>query len=156
MISRACVQCKIVNSGINKLVINHQQKFNQTMKSIAIICIFATLISMNSAQRGSYSGSRPIDNGVKGSFPDKQNTISNRFGETDITSNANQHVVPLPQHFPVNPNNNINLINQMNSQAADQQLFWFLNRDHISNHLNSPQNYGGTVHANRGSFMGKR
>lgn len=125
------------------------------MKVIAIICVFTTLIGLNNAQRGSYAGSRPINDGVKGPFPEQSNTLTSRFGEADANGNANQNVVPLPPHFPVNTNHNQYLLNRVNELPINQQPFWYVNREYISDHLNSPRT-GGSGVANRGHFMGRR
>lgn len=127
------------------------------MKVIAIICVFTTLVGLNSAQRGSYAGSRPIVNGLKGPFPEENNELTNRFSDSE----NQQNVIPLPQNFPVYVPHNMHHIDQINRRPLNEQPFWFANRDYINQHLNGPsQNgqplIGGSVTSNRGSFIGRR
>lgn len=126
------------------------------MRVIATICVFTSVISMCYAQRGSYAGSRPIINGYKGPYPEESNTLSNRFGDESNSINGYQNVIPLPQNFPFNADHNMYFLNNIDNLPQAQQPFWYLNRDYISNHLNGPQNVGGSVVSNRGSFMGRR
>ena len=104
------------------------------MKGIAIICVFTTLVGLNYAQRGSYAGSRPIVNGIKGPFPEENNELANRFSD----SNTQQNVIPLPQNFPIFVPHNMYLIDQVNQRPLNDQPFWFANRDIINEHLKGP------------------
>ena len=126
------------------------------MKFIAVICVFTIIVGLSHAQRGSYAGSRPIVNGIKGPFPEENNELTNRFSD----STTDQNVIPLPQNFPVYVPHNMYHIDQINQRPVYQQPFWFANRDYINEHLNGPQggqhNIGGSVTSNRGSFHGRR
>ncbi|KAL7041981.1 hypothetical protein ACKWTF_000976 [Chironomus riparius] len=104
------------------------------MKVFGIICVLTTLVGMNYAQRGSYAGSRPIVNGIKGPFPEENNELANRFSD----SGTQQNVISLPQNFPIYVPHNMYLIDQVNQRPLNEQPFWFANRDIINEHLKGP------------------
>ena len=131
------------------------------MKVIAFIVSLTLLMALASAQRGSYAGSRPITNGMKGPYPEQQQqtNLDNRFNDNSIGQNGVTPVasVPEPGLIPqYNPYNNWHLYNQAAQQPVHQQPFWLLNHQAIQNHLNNPQPLGVQPLANRGSFMGRR
>lgn len=132
------------------------------MKVIALIASFSTLMVLTSAQRGSYAGSRPINNGIKGNFPEQQqqqqqSIVANRFGDNTINANnQNDPLTPIQsQPAFIDPYNNYYYLNQINQLPQNQLPFWFVNRDIIDAHLNRPQINASPL-ANRGSFMGRR
>jgi hypothetical protein len=127
------------------------------MKVIGIICVFTTLVGLNNAQRGSYAGSRPIVNGIKGPFPEENNELANRFSD----SGTQQNVIPLPQHFPIYVPHNMYHIDQINQRPVNEQPFWFANRDIINEHLKGPgegisqsEPQGGTQNRFQGGQQG--
>ncbi|KAG5674654.1 hypothetical protein PVAND_004608 [Polypedilum vanderplanki] len=140
------------------------------MKVIILIVSLTTLVALTSAQRGHYAGSRPINDGIKGEFPDVQQptNLGNRFTDNSIGSGQTQPV----NSNPVNPNlipqyhpyNNMNLFNYFNQLPQHQQPFWFLNNEAIQGHLNrqQPQPIGMQSQPigvqplqNRGSFLNR-
>lgn len=117
------------------------------MKIIALS--FSLLVlSVANAQRGSYAGKRPIENGIKGAFPEQQTNIFNRFGDDNSLNSA-------PQRLPVDALGNVNLVNQLYSLPPEQRPFWLLNYQVIEAHRNQPQIFAQPF-ANRGSFAGRR
>lgn len=110
------------------------------MKVLISLALSVLLISVTEAQRGSYAGSRPIINGIKGDFP-VDTGISSRFGGNDL---------------PVDARGDVNLVNRLSDLPSNQQPFWLLNYQQIEQHRNQPQYSGGSVLANRGSFLGRR
>lgn len=118
------------------------------MKAQLVFSLSLMLISAVYAQRGSYAGVRPINNGIKGPFPTEQNTgLSNRFGDNTING--------PPQPLPVDALGDAYLVNRISQLPEHQQPFWYLNYQHIEAHRNQPQ-FSGSVLANRGSFGRKR
>lgn len=108
------------------------------------------------AQRGSYSGSSAIVNGIKENLSGASQGINNRFGgENSIPDNINPNFVPF---YTQNSYNHNQLANRLDQLPQSQQPFWYVNKDYISNYLNNPppQNSGQLPFVNRGSFMGKR
>lgn len=98
------------------------------------------------AQRGSYAGSRPIQNGNKGPFPmqSSNNEITNRFGGSDSYPK---------QYIPVDALGDYNLVNKLSQRPQHLQPFWLLNWQAIEAHRNNPQLSASPV-ASRGSFSG--
>lgn len=142
------------------------------MKVIVLIVSLTSLVALTSAQRGHYAGSRPINDGIKGPFPEQQSTnLGNRFNDNSIGSGQSQPVNfnqvdpnSIPQY---NPYNNMYLLNHFNNLPQHQQPFWFLNNQHIQGHLNrqQPQPIGNQLQSqqanvqplqNGGSFMNGR
>ncbi|CRK86561.1 CLUMA_CG000209, isoform A [Clunio marinus] len=102
------------------------------------------LISVINAQRGSYAGVRPIENGIKGPFPSPPPTnINNRFGDDSIGNG-----------LPVDALGDYNLVNKLSQLPLNKQPFWLLNYQHIEAHRNQPQ-FTGQAITNRGSFTGR-
>lgn len=111
------------------------------MKVLISLALTALLISVTAAQRGSYAGSRPIINGIKGDFP-VDTGISNRFGGDEL---------------PIDARGDVNLVNRLSDLPYNNQPFWFLNYQQIEQNRNQQQpQYVGSVLANRGSFLGRR
>lgn len=109
--------------------------------SLSVVSVFA--------QRGSYAGVRPIENGIKGPFPTPLPTgINNRFGENGIDNTPTQ---PLP----IDALGDAYLVNKLNQLPPEQRPFWLLNYQIIEAHRNQPQ-LGAQPFANRGSFLGRR
>lgn len=105
------------------------------------------LLSVVSAQRGSYAGVRPIQNGNKGDFPAQNVGLNNRFGDNSINEAA-------PQRLPIDALGDYHLVNTLIQRPQHQQPFWLLNYQHIEAHRNQPQ-FTGDPLANRGSFAGR-
>lgn len=118
------------------------------MKLQLVFSLSLVLISAVYAQRGSYAGARPINNGVKGPFPEQSTGLNNRFGDNSIGGQQQQ---PLPVHAL----GDTHLVNRVSQLPEHQQPFWYLNREHIQEHLNRPQ-MSGSVLVNRGSFGRRR
>lgn len=126
------------------------------MKSFITISLSLVLICGAMAQRGSYAGSRPIQNGNKGPFPmqssntnnnfnsNNNNGISNRFGGSDSSKQ---------QHIPVDALGDYNLVNKLSQRPQHLQPFWLLNWQAIEAHRNNPQLSASPV-VSRGSFSG--
>lgn len=108
------------------------------------------VLSVANAQRGSYAGKRPIENGIKGAYPSEQTNINNRFGDDDNSLNYGQ-IQPLP----IDALGDAQLVNRLNSLPPEQRPFWLLNYQIIEAHRNQPQ-FSAQPFANRGSFMGRR
>lgn len=113
------------------------------MKVQLLLPLSMVLISIASAQRGSYAGVRPISNGIKGDYPTPENTgLSNRFGD---------EAKPLP----VDALGDVYLVNRISQLPQHQQPFWFINYQQIEAHRNRPQ-LTAPVTFNRGSFQGSQ
>lgn len=117
------------------------------MKLQLVFSLSLVLISAVYAQRGSYAGARPINNGVKGPFPEQSTGLNNRFGDNSIGGQQ--------QPLPVHALGDTHLVNRVSQLPEHQQPFWYLNREHIQEHLNRPQ-MSGSVLVNRGSFGRRR
>lgn len=123
------------------------------MKSFITISLSLVLICSAMAQRGSYAGSRPIQNGNKGPFPmqssntnnDNNNGISSRFGGSSDSSKQ--------QYIPVDALGDYNLVNKLSQRPQHLQPFWLLNWQAIEAHRNNPQLSASPV-VSRGSFSG--
>lgn len=104
-----------------------------------------TIVDNIAAQRGSYSGSRPIKGAEKGPYPDNSG-INNRFADSNS----------LDTPLPVDANGSYDLINRISQLPKEQQPFWFLNYQAIEAHRNNPQLGISNIAVNRGSFQGRR
>jgi hypothetical protein len=113
------------------------------MKSSALL-LLCVVLSVANAQRGSYAGKRPIQNGIRGDYPTQATNINSRFGD-------DENQLPLP----VDALGDANLVNKLSQLPPEQQPFWLLNYQIIERHRNQPPVLGQPI-ANRGSFLGRR
>lgn len=126
-------------------------------KFLFVISLSLMLLTVVTAQRGSYAGVRPISNGQKGPFPDASVGLSSRFGEDDSINsinNLNSGNTNNQRPLPVDALGNVHLVNQLVERPWYQQPFWLLNYQQIEAHRNQPQLAVGGPFANRGSFQG--